>query len=232
MATTDQINDLIANYTDLKAFYEGERQALQNARDDLPNHLFITRHVDEINGLTGGDGSLEAPFDSFDKVFDNLQDGQHLRILLLSDAIWRNRQTVVQSNITLTGVAADGVTFQRRALQLSGSADNDPAKAAGGRFEFAVMRFANIDLAINPVSPHFVADGFLSVSFRDCDIDGTQADAGGQGLFWSWNGPLSVHATGTTYSGMGGQWLKDAAAGTSLDVTTTGSLFDDEISNA
>jgi len=31
---------------------------------------------------------------------------------------------------------------------------------------------------------------------------------------------------------MGGQWLKDAAAGTSLDVTTTGSLFDDEISNA
>jgi len=232
MATTDQINDLIANYTDLKAFYEGERSALEQARANLPSQIMRVIYVDEVNGLPGGDGTLEAPYPTIDAAIESYKLGQHARIWLLSDVTWSKAHGGVGGQFDIRGFAADGVTAQTRTITLADEAPNDTALAAGLTMTFGALRFANTTLVLGGGSKtwHFKSEGNLNLAFRNSTLDGSAG--GSEALFTPAAGRGSIGVANVTTISMGGRWVDGFAAGVTLDTASTGLLIDPYISNA
>jgi len=232
MATTDQINDLIANYTDLKAFYEGERSALEQARANLPSQIMRMIYVDEVNGLPGGDGTLEAPYPTIDAAIESYKLGQHARIRLLSDVTWSKAHNGMSGQFDIGGFAADGVTAQTRTITLADEAANDASLAAGVTMIFGALRFAGVNLVLGGGSKpwHFRSEGHMNFAFRGSTLDGSAG--GSEALFTPAAGRGSIGVATVTITSMGGRWIDGFAAGTSIAPADSGVLVDPAISNA
>ena len=107
MATsTEQINDLIAGYTDLKTYFEGARNRIEAAIDTMYDPK--TLYVDSNAGDDANEGTSAAPVRTFGKALTLVPDGGKSIIRLREGlvygtsggdaALYFNASTVVEVN--------------------------------------------------------------------------------------------------------------------------------------
>ncbi|KIC14064.1 hypothetical protein [Leisingera sp. ANG-Vp] len=234
MTTTEQINDLIAGFTDLKTFFEGERQRLEDARSNLTNDLYIKIYVDEINGAEGGDGSLASPFNSLDTALLSLKQGQSAEFRLLSNATLNRRHDDDNTTYRFSGRVADDSGAALRAITVAPVAENsvnDTGGLTGSIMKFCT--FVSIELKMPDNDPALFSSvlncsGFLGVAFRNCEIDGVSGDVP---LIGSVSGGFSLGLKSTTYAAMNGRWVEGFASGVALTADAAGGLIDPSITN-
>lgn len=237
MSTTDQINNLIAGCTDLKTFFEGEQQELINARENLLNELSTAIYVDEANPTPGGgDGSLQAPYDSLDTAIDAVAPGQSAIIKLLSNGHMNNAHSNPNGIFRFEGMTGDGSGNAVRVITFQSLASNATSSAgiAGARL---AVDHNFIDLQMSGYNPDgsqlYFAGAELIVTFsQSCNIDGRPGAGDDVALMNIRAGMGRLALSGTTYADMGGRWISNVPAGQSLDFANTGVLVDADISNA
>ncbi|WOI34779.1 hypothetical protein R1T40_08645 [Tritonibacter scottomollicae] len=234
MATsTEQINALIAGYTDLKAYFEGARDDLNTAKNNLPALLRQVVYVDEANGLPGNSGSSAEPFATIDDAISAFKDGQAVEIRLLTNATFGKRHWRYGMQIRLAGYDLGAGTFVNRSVTLAGAAVNQVTSVPGINMSGSGMvSFLNVDLSLSQAvldGQHFVSSGFLAMSFDGCAIDG--GAAGDSALLHQYAGAFALGIRSTTFSNMDGRWVYGFAAGAPLTADACGGIIDPAITN-
>lgn len=106
MATsTEQINQLIGGFTDLKAFFETHRASLEaDAAAVLSQLSEISRtfYVDQALGSDDNIGTIEAPLASITKAAQLTPRGGQLTVILRGDYTTTGREVLEQQYVRLT----------------------------------------------------------------------------------------------------------------------------------
>lgn len=229
--SSGQITDLIAANIALKDFFEGERDALLLARNNLPGLIYEHVYVDTVNGLPGNDGTFEEPFASLEDAISFYKPGQHGRISLLSDAVWDFRQYDFRGRISLRGRASDNSSNQHRTVTFADNAGGNINITPGLGIAMGGVQFEDIDLVLGTGTRdagHFTSTGEMWISFVSSDIDG----AGGTTFLCDrYAGVTGVGVGATTFSSMGGRWLRGFAAGVAIDPVASGVLVSPNVDN-
>lgn len=236
MATsTEQINDLIAGVTDLKAFYEAERAELQAARADLPGQIYRYIYVDEFFGAPGNDGSIDEPYQSIDDALDSLAQGQSAEIRLCSACTIRRRHFWYRPSLRFVGFNRDTSQEVMRNLDFLPTAENLTTGARAGyngkgnsTIAFKKIAF-NMPADTDALDYHlFLSDGLMALSFNSCDIDGT---GGNCALIDPQSGSFAISMGSTTTTAMEGRWVRGFASGVALTADASGGIIDPSITN-
>lgn len=229
--STEQIAALIASNTALKEFFEGERTALELARNNLPSLIYGHVYVDTVNGLPGNDGTFEEPFNTLDAALSAFKPGQLALISLLSDVVWDTRKYGRRVSYQIRGRSADNSAPQHRAVTFSDNVGGNAAIVPGIGFVNGGMLFSDVDIVMGASTADgafFVMNGFGWVSFESCTVDG----AGGTSpLIDRYGGSAALGLGGTVFSNMGGRWVRGFAAGVSIAPADTGILTNPDIDN-
>lgn len=222
MATsTEQINDLIGGYTDLKAHYEAIRG---NIATDLAaaalrvgdtNRLI---YVDQTNGDDANDGTVDAPLQTLNRAKNMSVYNGILDIRLKSDyhhdrsLIFRNGQINIRSDVS-------GLKRKFTCAPVSvDSAVSTPSLSNGtgySMFFFKDMELEMCTAGAGVTAKRLVScTGLTTVALIDCDV---MLPAGSDQCLMA---PVNNHGMGlcvqsTTYPvEMSGRWIENIAAAT------------------
>lgn len=120
MATsTEQINDLIGGYTDLKAYFEGARDDIEGRVQYALNATPDMDRIYYVNVTTGDDtntGSIGAPLASIGEAISRTPVMGLVTIYLQSDYVWGYRVNVANK---LVEIRSDDIPNTRRNISFS-----------------------------------------------------------------------------------------------------------------
>ena len=219
MPTEQQFLDEL---TALKTFYEDDRQERVNDRAALPGAMAALVYVDETLAEVG-DGTLAAPYNSFDTAISTeLKSQRHALIRLLSNVQLLDKHTEVGAvALTIEGRDYNGNSVVRQ-IDFAEAAVSEATDVPSiyGRLSLRVLldhvhlTMANKGGSVTAEAAYLTTrgDGALGcldqVSFTGTGTTGTKVFAGSG--FWLVGTPPQ------TMTDMGGRWTGAVAAGNTI----------------
>ena len=229
--SADQISALIASNTALKEFFEGERDALKQDRNNLPNLIFDHVYVDTVNGLPGNDGSFAEPFQTLEDAVLHFANGQVGLISLLSDVVWDFRIYNFRRRITLRGRASDNSANQHRTVTFADTGNGSASIAPGAGIDFGGVIFEDCDVVLSNLDLQTFRLFCIEeqwIALNSSSIDGT---SGTTFLVDKYSGVAGIGMGSSTFTSMGGRWIRGFAAGVAIDPVSSGVLLSPNVDN-
>lgn len=225
MATsTEQINDLIGGYTDLKGYFEGIRGQIDADLDAATLRVGDTRRafsVDQDLGDDANDGTGAYPLKTLQAAVNRSVYGGELIINLKSNYVL-DKALVCRSGLVKIQSSIPGVPRAFTcADQVSDVETTGPRLTSHSGNTF--FHFKDINITMSTGAPHIVANymigatGLTQVLMIDCLLN---VPAGSdQYLIQRVNGHgFGITVQSTVYpTGMAGRWVIGIAGGTTPD---------------
>lgn len=229
MTSTEQINDLIQGYTDLKGYYEDKRDEIEAAvaaalaaGPDFIREL----HVDQVAGDDAAIGNAGAPLKTLQAAVDRIQDGSDVYIYIHGPYALTERVQMGSRNPYFAGATGDAALN----VALNQSDPNAPRVPGfkGHHWSVGYFRFQDIAIHLPGGSTGFSWEGDRTVvsGFNDSSLflNNVEITVGANCEFnlFSYEvfGSLGVRNV-TAPAEMAGLWLRGAAAGTDPATITT-----------
>ncbi len=242
MATsTEQINQLIGGYTDLKQYFEDVRGTidakvadLYAARLNLPAAMRRKVYVDQINGSDGNDGRLESPVSSIGQAMKSCVPLGLLDIVLMTDYEADAARWVMRPGSAVYLRSHSAMNTLHLTMQPSDERDGEVKYEVSGFYGSyeappATLQINNVHVKfpeeeqIHPVyGPNycalFGANGSGGPALMACEIVNSvlEMPSGGEGyVIGARNRNVALAVKGTTQIGnFAGRWVSDIAGGT------------------
>lgn len=225
MASAEQIADLIGGYTDLKAYFEGKRDAIEADLDAAEVRVGDTRRtffVDQVNGDDTNSGvTSDEPLQSLEAAIEKSVWGGFLAIQLMSDY-----EVSTNVNFRTGAVSITGWPSTVRELTWADRIDdaNTQSPQLGSGFNNMDLVFTRITLRSRVMAPHVTrkhmigCTGFRTTTFFLSTIEAAPGDdlAIFQGP--SGHGFGFVLTNSTASADIAGLWVDGTPAGTDPDV--------------
>lgn len=216
--STEQISSLIASNVELKAFFEGERDRIEEARAAAFGSMRFNIYVDPVGGNdVTGVGTQGEPFRTLQAAIDAADPMGDVTVRLLNDLHFEDRiNGPLGGRLRIFGSKADET---KAVITFADEAGNKPGSAPGIEFpDYALNRltFTDVHLKLRQFDAGHASRsvvtrrGFTAVNFLLCEVE---ALAGCNQYVIGAGGGFGIHMAGSTHVGMAGYWAEGIASG-------------------
>lgn len=216
--STEQINTLIQGFTELKSFFEVERERIEAARAAAFGSMRFNLYVDPNDGNdVTGIGTQAQPFRSIQKAIESADPMGDVTIRLLNDLHFEDRiNGPLGGRLRIFGSKVDET---KAVITFADEARNKPGTAPGIEFpDYAMNRltFTDVHLKLRQFAGGHASRsvvtrrGFTAVNFLLCEVE---ALAGCNQKVIGAGGGFGIHMAGSTHIGMAGHWVEGVAPG-------------------